>query len=156
MVRKFLLILLVMLVPLQSSSAAAAAVCLAQDWNSPASVSVVSRPSSAGDARAAHGGSTHQASALQGGHDPLTPAEHSGHGVQAHEALGHSLADACDDDCSPIAHHACCHAPAVALPVAVSDLQPPSGAADIAASPARPPRPRFSDGLFRPPRTVTA
>lgn len=155
--RKFLLILLVMLVPLQSPFAAAASICYVQEANASASVGLMPPPPSPGDAHAVHGGGSNEPSVVRvGHHDPSASAEHVGHDAQAHQARGQSTADPCDDDCASVAHHACCHAPAIAVPVAVSDLQPPSGSADLAASPARPPRPRFSDGLFRPPRAVTA
>lgn len=83
-------------------------------------------------------------------HSPAHGDAQHDHGGAAHD----QTSDASDDECASVAHHACC--PAIALPAAGAVLHPPPATAGVAAEPFGPVPSRFSDGLFRPPRTLTA
>lgn len=151
--RKFLLILLAILVPLQSSYAAAATLCAALSTGLTAQLQATAPHAARDEIRHARVGVEHGHSAAQTAHltpTPLDHANHSDHAAGAHDA------GACDNDCSGVAHHACCHASAVALPAAVAGLSAPSATSAASAAPGLPPASPHSDGLFRPPRTVTA
>ena len=151
--RKFLLILLAMLVPLQSSYAAAATLCAALSTGITAQLQATAPHAARDEIRHAHGGEAHDQPAAETAHQAATSPDHpknTDHASRAHDA------GACDDECSGIAHHACCHASAVALPAAVAGLSAPSATAAASAPPALPPASPHSDGLFRPPRTMTA
>ncbi|MEN9314290.1 MAG: hypothetical protein RIS35_683 [Pseudomonadota bacterium] len=149
--RRFLPLLLAILMPLQWSVAAVGAL----PGSPEASVVTQAADDAQGAARAHR--HAHEHPALNADSEVAARAVPIASKDPSVVAGDDAVTGTTDPDCPAGAHlHACCHAPTVALPVAVGLILPSPSRIRLIPPVVLPPHPRASEGPFRPPRTVTA